>query len=322
MPLITDSDNTPAAQAISVVIVNHNGGSYLTRAVQSVVEEVASVIVVDNHSTDESLSELEQTVTASTLMVLRQTKNLGFGQGCNLGFAKTNSPYVLFLNPDCIMQPGALTALHHTLSQHSQAGVVGPLIVHPNGQEQVGARRDLPTPLQFLSLGLGLARFFPNRPQLRNYNHAGRPLPGQAEPVQALSGACFLIRRSAFEAVHGFDEAFFFNFEDLDLCLRLGNAGISILFEPSAQVVHVRGVCRRTRPFLTTYHTYRSCIGYFNRHFPHPSQWGWRLMLVGLLLMHSLLFLPKPLYMKLRYGWRGNAVLSEKSMPISSDRQP
>ena len=283
---------------ISVVIVNYNTGRHLLEAVRSVLKSdhlVREVVVVDNASTDDSIWLLLHRLTDSRLRVLRQSRNLGFARGCNVGFQATTSHQVLFLNPDCRLEPGALPVLHATLSRNPACGMVGPLLLNPNGTEQRGSRRELPTPFRFFIAATGLYRLSKRFTWCRNFNLSGDPLPASPVEIPAISGACMLIRRKLFEQLHGFDTRFFFNFEDLDLCLRSRNLGRAIVFEPHARVIHVRGVSRRANPRFAHVHTHISCIKYFNKHFSGwMSLWSVSLLYASVVLSFLLLF-PLPL---------------------------
>src|SRR5262245_42715777 len=95
-----------------VIIVNYNADAFLSRCVASLPDFVSRVIVVDNASEDNSLALLEQTVpTDDRLHIIRTGKNPGFAGGCNVGIAASTAKHLLFLNPDCVMQPGSLQRL-------------------------------------------------------------------------------------------------------------------------------------------------------------------------------------------------------------------
>ncbi|MBF0381033.1 MAG: glycosyltransferase family 2 protein [Magnetococcales bacterium] len=292
--------------SISVVIVNYNSGGYLVRAVESLLAQpqVAEIIVVDNNSHDDSIFLLTTEFSPETnpIILLLQKVNEGFSKGCNRGFAASKSQLVLFFNPDCTITKGALGIMQKTLIKYPDCATVGPLIVYPNGIEQGGARRDLPTPLQFISMGSGLVFLLSKYKSFKSYNLDGTTIPLISLPIQALSGACFLIRREDYQMLNGLDEGYFFNFEDLDLCQRLADKGRKIRFEPRARVVHERGVCRKVSPFLANYHTYISCVRYFRKHFSQPSNYIWLLALVLLLTVHFFLFIPKAFYRFFRYS--------------------
>jgi hypothetical protein len=265
----------PTIFSTSVVIVNFNAGDFLAAAVESALaqEDVVEVLVVDNHSTDESVVQLQELVSMQSVEIIRLESNLGFAHACNVGAERAIGETLLFLNPDCRMKPGALTQMREALFKQTGAGMVGPLLVNPDGSEQRGCRRDIPTPWQIFCVALMFHKFMPDHPRFRNFNHTARPLPGENSIVQAISGACMMVTRGAMDKVGALDRKFFLHFEDLDWCQRFAAAGFKIVFAPHAVVEHTRGVCSRQRPIRVEYHKHKSLITFLRKHFTayYPS---------------------------------------------------
>ena len=165
---------------IDVVIVNFNAGAVLIDCVRSVLESklITSVNIVDNMSTDCSVEMmLEHTGDDQRIFVRRNTYNAGFAQASNEGAANGVAPYVLFLNPDCIIMPGTLERMIDVIDQSSCIGMCGCVIRDPNGREQAGSRRVIPDP--WISLGYFLtpeARL-PGILGLKRLNLNAEPLP-------------------------------------------------------------------------------------------------------------------------------------------------
>jgi GT2 family glycosyltransferase len=134
--------------SVSVIIVNYNAGTLLLECVDSCIDEDTEVIVVDNHSTDNSIDLLRTklTKTSKPVTIIVNKSNVGFAAACNIGASEAKADSLLFLNPDCRMDPGALKALTSTLAHNPQSGMVGALLVDPDGKEQGGGRRAVPTP--------------------------------------------------------------------------------------------------------------------------------------------------------------------------------
>ncbi len=200
--------------------------------------------------------------------------NTGFANACNAGIALATGETVLLLNPDCRLRPGALATLLAALEARPAAGMAGPRLVNPDGSEQRGARRDVPNPWQIFCFIMQLHRLMPRHPRFRDFNRTGEPLPREPVAVQAISGACMLVRRSAIDRIGQLDaERFFLHFEDLDWCLRLTNAGEEVLFVPDAVVEHAQGVCGARRPVRVEYHKHRSLTRFLRKHFAafYPS---------------------------------------------------
>jgi len=253
---------------VSTVIVNYNSGHFLRDAVQSVLEQddvEAEVIVVDNASSDDSLEQLGE--LRERIKLIRNTNNLGFAKGCNLGTVDAVGEYVLFLNPDCRLHKGALSTLIDVLEKTPEAVVAGPMLLNPDGSEQAGGRRDIPSPWKTFCMLVRLDLLMPEHPRFKSFNHAGREMPRHEVPVDAVSGACMLVRSTALAENGGFDEQYFLHFEDLELCMRLGRNKHLIMFEPGAACTHTKGQCSIKKPLLVEFHKHNSFVKFMNRSF-------------------------------------------------------
>ncbi len=259
----------------SVVIVNFNAGAYLIAAVESVraQDQAVEVIVVDNNSSDDSIAALQRRFSGAEAIVIELEDNYGFAHACNIGIARARGATLLLLNPDCRMAPDALGQLKAVLESRSNLGMVGPLMINPDGSEQRGGRREIPNPWQIFCMTLQFHRLMPNHPRFRGINLHGQSLPDQPVEVQAISGACMLVKRAAVEKVGTLDSDYFLHFEDLDWCLRFANAGFGILFAPRAVVEHTQGVCGRGRARRVAYHKHRSLLIFLRKNFTqfYPS---------------------------------------------------
>jgi GT2 family glycosyltransferase len=260
---------------VSVVIVNFNAGAFLSDAVASVFTqsvEPVECIVVDNASRDDSIAVLQSRVSDPRLKIQEQDKNLGFAAGCNRGITHARGALVLLMNPDCFLQEDSLERMISALAKNQDAGAVGPLILNMDGTEQRGCRRDIPTPWQIFCVGVGLHRLMPNHPRFRSFNQLGAKLPDEVVQVQSVSGACILIRHETIERVGLLDERYFLHFEDLDWCMRAGESGHEILFEPDAVAHHVGGISSRKLPIRVEAHKHASLIrfvrGNFAQYYP------------------------------------------------------
>ncbi|MDO9312433.1 MAG: glycosyltransferase family 2 protein [Nitrosomonas sp.] len=214
--------HTSKHEPVSVVIVNHNAGLLLTGCIHAALEQAQQVIVVDNASSDSSLSNLDTTLPSEIrLHIIRLNKNVGFAAGCNLGYQETTSPYILFLNPDCILSTGSLQRMVQVLESDSHIGMVGGYLINPDGSEQGGGRRAIPTPWRAFVRAFGLYRLARYWPQLFFDFHLDKqPLPQSPVEVEAISGALMLVRREAIDDVGSWDESYFLHCEDLVWCMR------------------------------------------------------------------------------------------------------
>ncbi|GAB4060208.1 glycosyltransferase family 2 protein [Uliginosibacterium sediminicola] len=254
---------------VSVVIVNYNAGDLLRACVIEALRQAVEVIVVDNASADNSLALLEQALPAEPrLSIVRTGANLGFAKGCNIGLARSTQSRVLFLNPDCVLSPGSLQRLLSVLDASPEVGMVGGLLMYPDGTEQGGGRRAVPTPWRSFVRAFGLVRFAKRWPRLFfDFHLHGQPLPAGPIEVEAISGALMLVRREALDDVGGWDEDYFLHCEDLDWCMRFNRKGWKILFVPDAPVVHQQGACSRSRPYFVEWHKHRGMVRFYRKFF-------------------------------------------------------
>jgi GT2 family glycosyltransferase len=264
----------------SVVTVNFNAGELLTASANAALASTSpvEVVVVDNGSTDGSVERLEQGARPgrNRLAVTRAGANLGFAKATNLGLRSAAGDYVLLLNPDCLVAPDTVARMRAVMDAHPEAGMAGPLILNPDGSEQAGCRRAVPTPWRSLVRTLGLGRLFPGR-RFDDFVLAGLPLPAAPTPVEAISGAFMLVRRRALEEVGALDEGYFLHCEDIDWCMRFRQAGHQVLFVPDVAVVHHKGACSKDRPVRVQWHMHRGMIRFygkfFRRRYPLPMMW-------------------------------------------------
>lgn len=253
---------------ITAIIVNFNSGDFLKRAVVSArsTDLCEAVVVVDNASSDNSL---ERVICADEVSILRNCSNLGFAVANNQGLKLVNSDFVLFLNPDCEVTKDSISALVKALKDTPNAGMVGPLILNEDGSEQRGCRRSEPTP------GLVFKTLFGRRD--RGVNQVGDVLPDEPIEVDAISGACMLVRREALDDVGLMDEGYFLHFEDLDWCKRFWLRGWKVMFVPDAVITHYKGGSSRSRPVRVEWHKHKGMVRYYRKFYhdkyPKPLMW-------------------------------------------------
>lgn len=254
--------------SVDIVVVTYNPGDTITSFLQSAVgaEGAASVTVVDNASGD----DVAQTAAADAQVAFVQTgRNAGYGAGANVGALRGSAEWILVSNADIVLEPGAVAALLHVAESDEAIGAVGPRVQEIDGTTYPSAR-----PLPTLVLGAGHALFgkgWPNNPWTRRYRLNLHPLGGEVD-AGWLSGSCFLVRRSAWEQLGGFDERYFMFFEDVDLGRRLGQAGYRQVWTPRAVVTHLGGHSYRSdpAPMLKAHHD--SARRYVASVYPHRWQ--------------------------------------------------
>lgn len=251
---------------IDVVVVNWNAGDHLRRCVESVLALAAAnpgltLTVVDNASTDSSLSQLPQN---PALRVIRNERNLGFAAACNQGARAGKSKYILFLNPDMILtDPAALTRPIETIQAEPSVGIVGIQLRDEDGAVTRSCTR-FPTARRVLGWSFGLDRFLPRffDPQfMTDFDHS------KSRDVDVVMGAFFFVPRMLFDRLGGFDERFFVYYEEVDFARRARIIGYSSRFLADVSATHVghgttEGI-RAIRYFLVS----RSRVQYGAAHF-------------------------------------------------------
>jgi GT2 family glycosyltransferase len=250
-----------------IIIVNFNSAEHLARCLDSIDDHApdASVLVIDNASTDGS--ERAATRRPGKVELQRNAENVGFARAVNQGLARTGGDFVMLLNPDCRVCPGAVDALMAHMRAHPRCGIAAPVIVDEDGGIQGSARGD-PTMLTGLfGRSTLFTRLFPgSRLTRRNVrvDAAGRgPAAGNVDWV---SGACMLARRAALAEIDGFDERYFLYWEDADLCRRMRGRGYEIAYVSGAEVVHYAGRSSRSAQALATRAFHRSAYIYYTTH--------------------------------------------------------
>lgn len=228
------------SRCVDVVLVNWNSGDQLAAALRSLVaygdDLIASVVVVDNGSTDGSE---KITIPGLPLRILPAGSNLGFGAACNLGAQQGTAPYLLFLNPDAEVKPGVVAGVveHLDADIAQEVGVVGVRLIDSTGETHRHCAR-FPTWRSFVGQSLGLFRlgqgYFKPIPLL-DFDHQSN------RSVDHVMGAFYCMRRTLFDAVNGFDEAFFLYMEDLDLSKRIADRGYRIDYRADLTAFHKQG---------------------------------------------------------------------------------
>ena len=258
---------------VSAVVVNYNARRHLLECVRSLQDEdVRDIVVVDNASSDGSAEALRRQHPEVSLVATGA--NLGYGTGANRGVARCGGELLLVCNADVTFEPGALKSLVAAMDADDRLAVVGPRIEATDGSLYPSPRTfpGITDALGHAFLGLvAPANRFTRRYRMLDWDHTR---PGEVDWV---SGSCFLVRRAAWEALGGFDEAYFMYAEDVDLCWRARRAGWRVAFEPAARVVHVQGVSTDLAAYRMILHHHRSLLRFSLR-----SASGWRRALLPL----------------------------------------
>jgi len=256
------------AADVAAVVVDYHTDQVLVECVDSLLENgLNSVVVVENGEVGSVPAELVR----RGVTVISPGVNLGYGRGVNRGVAAAReTTYVLVSNPDVVVHPGAVKALVDYLDDQPEVALVGPSILRTDGTVY-------PSQRVFPNIWLAgahalLAPWWPDNPATKRYRSTRSD-----GSVDWVSGACFLVRRSAFESVGGFDERYFMFAEDMALCWVLREHGFRVAATNNAVVTHLEGVsrARASRAMLVAHH--RSAL-----RFELQTARGWRRALVPL----------------------------------------
>lgn len=228
-----DAATTPAR--VDVVVVAYNSRDHLRDCLMPLLAfDEVNVIVVDNASPDDT----PVVVAGLPVTLIRNSENLGFGRACNIGWRSGSAPFVVFLNPDARLDRDSLERLVGGVERDA-AGLAAPRTVTSTGRLVYSQRT-------FVGVGAIWAQTFYLHRLLPNASRMDGIVrdPALYEQVQTpewVSGACMLLRRSVLETLGGFDERFFMYCEDMDLCHRVRNLGLDVVYEPRATAIHDEG---------------------------------------------------------------------------------
>jgi len=252
--------------ALSTIIVNWNTRELLANCLNALgglpAELRSEVIVVDNASTDGSTEMVSQQFP--WVRLIPSNRNLGFGAANNLALQQARGQYVLLLNPDTEVRPGAIETLVQFLDDHPRTGVVGTMLLNPDGTLQ-------PSCHDYYSFMNSLLHNRLIERVTDRWKVAPAQQAGQPTEVDWMTGACLVARRSVLAAVGGFDLDYFLYAEEIDLQYRICQLGWSIVYVPSPGVVHFGGQSARQATTAATLHDYRGRWLFVRK---HQSPWS------------------------------------------------
>lgn len=223
---------------LSIIIVNWKSAEYLRACLVSIyryTEKISfEVIVVDNASGDGC--EVMLGAAFPKVRLIASQENLGFARANNLGYVSSCGEILLFLNPDTEVSYDVFSEMVSWMRAHPEAGAAGVRLLNTDGTLQESCVQSFPTiPNQVLDSSL-LRRFFPAwKLWGTQVLHEPRMLPAE---VDAISGACFMVRRCAFEAAGRFTESYFMYSDDLDLSYKIHWSGYMVVCLPAFELVH------------------------------------------------------------------------------------
>jgi GT2 family glycosyltransferase len=242
---------------LSIIIVSYNTKELLQNclnSLQKAEKELAfETIVVDNGSFDGSPELVAQKYSRTKLIKVKE--NLGFAAGNNQARKIARGNYILFLNSDTLMKESVLPETIKYLDEHPEAGALSCRLEMPGGQLDPDSRRSFPTPWVSFTHFSGLEKLFPKSWLFAQYRYGHRP-ENQIQEVEVIQAAFFLTRKKLLDKLGWFDETYFLDGEDIDLCWRIYKAGYKIIYFPKKAIIHIKkgtkGKSKRSRQTVTS----------------------------------------------------------------------
>ena len=254
--------------SVATIIVNYNAGETLQHCFSALRKSQlpTQITLVDNASSDGSAEKLQtQYGNQPGIEFLFNTTNLGFAPAVNAVARNSEADWLLILNPDCILEPETLGKLVNALESDNQAALAGPSVLDEGGRLQRATQRRFPDPWKSLMTASGLWRLGKWFPAFHGVEVKVSKTGKGAEVCEAVSGACMLLRRSAFETVGYLDEEYAMHCEDLDLMYRLKEKGWHCLLVSQARCIHKQGLSSRSRPTWVHFQKHRGMARFYGK---------------------------------------------------------
>lgn len=229
---------------LSIIIVSYNTKDVIGECLESIqanAGEIISyeVIVVDNNSSDDSVEYLKNNF--KDVITIANKENSGFSRANNIGLKRAQGRYLLFLNPDTVVQKDTLGIMVEFMDRHKDAGAATCKVELPSGEIDDASHRGFPTPWNAFFHFSGIAKLFPKSTFFNGY-HLGWKDLDKVHEIDSLAGAFMIVRREAGDEVGWWDEDYFFYGEDIDFCYKLKEAGWKIYYIPTVSILHIKGV--------------------------------------------------------------------------------
>ncbi len=225
---------------LSITVVNYNQKYFPRLCVEALKKSKCDfkfeIIVCDNNSKDESVEYLKKASKKGDITLVEPGRNLGYGSGHNFAAREAKGKYILILNTDITVEPDTLQKLVDYLEKHDDVGIVGPKLMYHNGEVQKSCRRhfkffDLFIKRSFLRKVWPFSRRY-KKYIMEDFNHES------TQVVDLITGAFMMMPKPAFDKIRGFDERYFLFMEDFDLCKKVQEEGLKIVYHPEAVAWH------------------------------------------------------------------------------------
>lgn len=249
---------------LSIILINHNTLELIKETIDSILKTVKNlnyeIIVVDN-----SDDECEKLESNNNKIKVISSNNEGFSKGCNKGAKEALGDYLLFLNSDSILKEGTINASFEYMSKDETIGTLGVRQLLQNGKLDHGCKRGFPTPMSSLFYFMKLDRLFKNSKLFGRYRQTYIDEMSVAD-VDSISGAYMLIKKEVFKRVGGFSEDYFMYGEDVDLCYKIKEAGLRVVYYGKVSFVHIKGQSGINNEFILE-NFYKSMRIFYDKHY-------------------------------------------------------
>jgi GT2 family glycosyltransferase len=266
---------------VSIIIPNWNTKKLLKRCLESLKWGVRSgrweVVVVDNGSSDGSVKMMEKwwsatrrkdTTSTTSLKIIRNRTNLGFGAANNQGMRIAKGDYFLLLNSDTIVKNSAPLKMAQFLDKHPEVGVVGCKLLNPDGSSQ-------PSAGPFPNLGMAAVMLF-----LEHwFGDLVRASFNKTKEVDWVMGAALMVRPEVVKKAGWMDEGIFMYMDEVEWCYRIKKGGWKVMFYPGAEIIHIGGASSKTGRKEPILNIYRGLVYFYKKHYP-----GWKLSILQIML--------------------------------------
>ncbi len=224
---------------VSIVIVSYNTKELLLSCIASIkkfADVSYEIIISDNGSTDGTLEALTK---IKEVVLVENKVNLGFAKGNNAAKKISKGEYILFLNPDTLLHKNALSESVSYLNKNKKTGALTCKVVLLDGSLDKDTRRSFPTPFIALTHFSGLDRIFPKSPLFSRYWY-GYADENITQEIDALQGAFLLSPKKVLDSIGWFDEDYFLDGEDIDLCWKIKNLHLKVIYFPKVSITHIK----------------------------------------------------------------------------------
>lgn len=231
---------------LSIITVAYNSQNEITQWVNSIektVKKYSYEIIISDNSPNRETEKVVKRLQEKHLNItyIYNDANLGFSKGNNVGVKKSHGEYVLFLNPDMVVEEGTIDGMVSFLKETPDAGSATPAVFLPNGKLDDSCHRGFPTPWNSFTYFSGLSKSFPKSKLFAGYNMTYLDF-SQTHEIDSLAGSFLLVSRELGEKLHWWDEDYFFYGDDIDFCYRIKKHGYKIYFVPEYKALHYKGL--------------------------------------------------------------------------------